>query len=739
MSDKPKKDIPEPPKFDLEDLPEPPQLDNSQSSLQLEVPREKEKEMSIPAPVNQKTETVNNDIPPPPTLDQPLEKKESNAITPTLDAGPNDIPPTLDLPVEKKKPISLTTKLDESPKDIPLPIQLKESNDTNLIKLEQLPPAVDLDKELMSMPTPDAKPKKTGLFGGLFGKKKNKEQKLDTNLPELPNLNDPKKDIGIPQAPDDKFFAPKIQSDLPPIPIALESSKNTEISIPPVPNMNDLPDIPKLDDMPIMPQVSDFVADENPAWLEEAEHFRNDEMELEGDHYIEEHKEVKTESEAMPITRTPLSEVKGVGPKRQRALKKAGIKTAESLAKHDHKKVAKKIKIPESHAKKIVSHAKKITKIKKKLSTPKKKKGQDITDIISSLETERKAIDRLKKQESMDEDKLLELEGHKEIVKVLEKLEKKRYELQNLQDNLIAKEKNLDGNKNSYRRDLEYIDNLKRRLDHDVRERTQYLINLEKEYFQKAQKLATQKSEVELKNKTQTQKELLLKDQEHVLKEKLHDIEDRDITIETKEKKLNKIMEDLDKQDITLREKEEDLIKRESEYLKKLDVLESHEKSILKNLENKRKSLESKEKEVKMREDRLHKTQRNIDKKEVAVEYAKGVMQEEKSKLIDDEFEQYLHDQLTGSGNINFKDVNTLQNLKIPDLGNSNTSVYKLHDTCKALIKQNKVAEAKVYYNQLRDRYYGLNYSNIQEKETVHNMIRSLYDEINLADMGRRH
>ena len=231
----------------------------------------------------------------------------------------------------------------------------------------------------------------------------------------------------------------------------------------------------------------------------------------------------------------------------------------------------------------------------------------------------------------------------------------------------------------------------------------------------------------------------MLKDQEHVLKEKLHDIEDRDITIETKEKKLNKIMEDLDKQDITLREKEEDLIKRESEYLKKLDVLESHEKSILKNLENKRKSLESKEKEVKMREDRLHKTQRNIDKKEVAVEYAKGVMQEEKSKLIDDEFEQYLHDQLTGSGNINFKDVNTLQNLKIPDLGNSNTSVYKLHDTCKALIKQNKVAEAKVYYNQLRDRYYGLNYSNIQEKETVHNMIRSLYDEINLADMGRRH
>ena len=51
---------------------------------------------------------------------------------------------------------------------------------------------------------------------------------------------------------------------------------------------------------------------------------------------------------------------------------------------------------------------------------------------------------------------------------------------------------------------MEHIEKLKRRLDHDIRERTQYLINLEKEYFQKAQDLAKKQSQVDIKEKAFT-------------------------------------------------------------------------------------------------------------------------------------------------------------------------------------------------------------------------------------------
>ena len=184
--------------------------------------------------------------------------------------------------------------------------------------------------------------------------------------------------------------------------------------------------------------------------------------------------------------------------------------------------------------------------------------------------------------------------------------------------------------------------------------------------------------------------------------------------------------------------KEEDLVKRESEYLKKLDILEDHEKSILKNLEDKRTRLEKKEKELKLREKRLHKTQRNVDKKEVAVEYAKDVIESQKSKLIDNEFEQYLHDELNKmNGGISRSNIDLVTNLKIPGLEKESRTIYQLINQCKDMLTQNKVDEAKVYYNQVRDRYYQSGFSGKQEKEAIHNMIRSLYDEINLSDIGR--
>jgi hypothetical protein len=308
-----------------------------------------------------------------------------------------------------------------------------------------------------------------------------------------------------------------------------------------------------------------------------------------------------------------------------------------------------------------------------------------------------------------------------------------------MEEKLSDKELKLKGHDETYKRDMEHIEKLKRRLDHDVRERTQYLMALEKEYFQKAQLLAKRQSDIEMREKGIADKEIYAKEKEIEIKKKLNDLEDRNITTETKEKKFGKIMRDLEKQDLALKEKEDDLMKREAEYLKKLDILENHEKTILKNLEEKRRSLESKEKEIELRESQISKKQRNVDKQSVAVEYAKDVLEEEKGKVLDDEFEQYLHDQLgmMKNSNITLHDMDIVKDLKVPETNRRNKTVFELVDTCRDLIRSRRVSEAKMFYNQVREKYYGMEFTSQKEKENVHNMVRTLYDEINLADIGK--
>jgi predicted flap endonuclease-1-like 5' DNA nuclease len=716
--------IPEPPKFNDDPIKEP-KLNNN---IDISTPRNKLIDIPVPKMqkgnsqlfnLNQKKDNVDTDFPMPPQLDinNIPEKKAEEKLN--LDGKLEDLTKSED---KKAEP-----KLD----DLPMP----PSFEVNDKKLENKL----LEKPInLSGPKKEVKKSKKGFFS-MFGKKKKQQEVKEPVfeelpvMPELPVMSELNRDN---EKENVSEFKKENVSEL-----KLDDS------------LNKIDESMPKSDIPMPPSFNFEVKSDKPAWLEEGEKFREHEMVVEAEHFVEsEHQNKpmsvglkleqkiepeKIEFELEPESKTPLSDVKGVGPKRVKLLKKAGIKTAEHLAKHDHKELSKKVKIPLSHARKIISHAKQITKVKRKLKTSKSNKSKkNIGDIINQLETERKEIEGLQKRKDLDDVKLIELEGHKEIVKVLEKLELKRSELQKLQDQLSLKENKLDKHNSTYKRDIQYIDNLKRRLDHDVRERTKYLIDLEKEYFSKAQTLAKQKSEVELKKKSLEEKEKFLEDNEGVLRSKLNDLEDREITIETKEKKLKKIMDQLDKQDMMLREKEDDLMKRESEYLKKLDILENHEKNILKDLENKRKSLSSKEKQVKLREERLHKTQRNVDKKEVAVEYAKNFIEDEKSKLIDDEFEQYLKDQLSGSGNINYNDIKTIDNLKVPNLGSNTKSLHNLVDTCRRLLKEHKVSEAKVYYNQLRERYYGMSFSNIQEKEEIHNTVRSLYDEINLADMS---
>jgi predicted flap endonuclease-1-like 5' DNA nuclease len=623
------------------------------------------------------------DLPEPPKIDDDM---------------PDSKPRDMDIPSPMKSPGGMP-KLDE-------PMEFKD--------VPKLDLTADFKKEFEDI----RPPKKKGFLSGLFGKKEkraveafNEQETIKIDIPTVPEAElqepaklDPSIDIPVPgYVPPPADMAPQ---DLP------------------MPKFEDLKEPEAI--APIISTADEIheqkIELKEPDWLEEGESFADNSTGFSAGQIAAIAKE------------TPLSEVKGVGPKRAQKLKRAGIKSAESLAKHSHKELAKKLNLAPSQARSIVQNAQKITSIKKKIKdvAADTKKKKSISDVVRNLELEKSSLDRLSESDT------IELEGHKEILGVLGKLEKKRSELIEMQQKVAEKEKELHAGNQTYKRDADYIDNLKRRLDHDVRERTQYLMNLEKEYFQKAQVLARMQSEVDIKDKQLAEREQFVKDKESEVKRKLNDLHDRDITLGSKEKKLGKMMDDLEKQDSLLKEKEEDLVSREEEYLKKLDILEKHEKTILRNLEEKRVNLSKKEKEIEARESRLHTEQRNVDKKTVAVEYAKNIVEQQKGKLIDDEFEQYLRDQLghIDSAGIGKGDVMALTNMNIP-LEDKNRSFKQLIDNCRSMIRSSKVAEAKVYYNQLRDRYYAATFDDPKEKDQLHSTIRQLYDEINLADIGR--
>ena len=501
LQKKVKKDVSPPPNFELDELPEPPSLDNEPG---FDLPDSKE--MPVPVPKSVEKEKK-------PEL-KPIDVPKIEELPKKVDGFPKS--PKVEV---KKQELPQMPSFDKLSKEFPEPPKLDS---------KKLKPKIDAKKDIKPLPSRD---------------------KLSTELPEPPKLD--MKPPSVKKDSNKKLDMPKKQSKSLFSMFKKKKKQNVKLEEPFGFELPMYHDLPKGKDL----ETKQPVTEKEPYWVKEGEsYFREQEMLNEAQPFLE------VKEEDFQPKETPLNLVKGIGPMREKQLKKAGVKTAENLAELHHKEVAEKAKLPVTHAKKIVTHAKKITKIKKRLkSSPKKEKN--ISDIIQELEQEKKAIEKIQAASDINEDKLIELEGHKEIITVLEKLEKKRAELSDMQNKLEEKETKLQSHDEVYRRDKEHVEKLKRRLDHDIRERTRYLINLEKEYFQKAQTLAKKQSEIEIKESTLNNKNEYLQKRETDAKKILDDLENREITIETKEKKLQKIMDQLEEQDVMLREKEDDIIK----------------------------------------------------------------------------------------------------------------------------------------------------------------------------------
>jgi len=360
-----------------------------------------------------------DDLPEPPQLDSEDFTDEKNNAP--IDKAMQDTALPLPLVGDKKELAAVKKQDDKVHKDglkiedVPMPSKPKPKKGflSNIFKKK----VAKSDKKANPV-------KKEGFFSKMFKKKKISssstkaltEEKID--LAPLrddafapPDLNDPISNLDPTMDKLDKkidlnvLAEPKKENKLEPTTDKLD--KKLEL--------NDLEE-PKKEEK-LEPGANDEIP---PDWL------------IEGEHYAES---------------TPLTEVKGIGPAKEKLLKDAGIETAEHLIKHDHKEITKKTKIRKKHAKKILAAANKIT------NQPAK---SGISQIIHELEQEKKAIEELQNSRIKD-DNIIELEGHKDLMEILKKLESKRIILQKQEKELRDKEEKLSQHHEVYRKDVNYV------------------------------------------------------------------------------------------------------------------------------------------------------------------------------------------------------------------------------------------------------------------------------------------
>ncbi|MFH0874705.1 MAG: hypothetical protein V1859_02120 [archaeon] len=692
--------LPEPPKFNLDDLPEPPKITQAPQKKGIfgKFSLKKEENVKVsPQLIGPEKKSFDLEMPLPPQLDE----------------APRIVDVKQDLPS-----LNLNTMQEDNPlppgvNDFPRSESLLSSN------IEQSLPKLD---DLPSPPLPNKEQKqKAGIFSKLFSGGK-KTPKTDIIMPEIkaeplptplamPELDLSSVNFDMPKQPD----LPQTTASLP------EVQTQTNVQSP----MFEVP--PSLDASPDKLSAAAVATSSLSSPPEQKQ------------------EEIKQDAILQTAQQsTPLTDINGVGDKTASLIKKKlKVNSAEELIKHPHEHITKKTKLPTAKVKAILKHAKILAKKKAKFSKNDsktietiKKEGKNISDLIQELDVEKKELAKLK-QEGIKG--IPEIKGHDDILTLIEKLEKKKLELIDYETKLKAKESNLDSVNNTYKRDADYLENLRRRLDHDIRERTQYLIQLEKDFFNKGQDIAKRQSKVELKEQELIEKEKSIKEANGDFKKKQHELEDKEITLSARETQLKKLMREIDKQEELLKKKEADLAQADKKYLKRIEVLEKHEKETAKLLENRKKELDLKAKELSKKDTNVSKRERTIDIEDRALDYAETEVETQRQKLEDDQFKQYLHEKLglmkeTGIG---VKDIEQTHEIKVPDLQEKPQNIYDLVAKCKHLIKMERTKEAKLFYNQIRDTFYKVNFMSSQEKENLHNQVRALYDEINLAELNK--
>ncbi len=479
----------------------------------------------------------------------------------------------------------------------------------------------------------------------------------------------------------------------------------------------------------------------------------------------------ETEKEVTPIKETEIKELKKKKETKEKK-KETGKKQPPKTFKK--KKEAKKIK-PKKEKKKqsksIKRPVKKIIKQKKsdkvsKAKKPKKKKTKippldemaekefNYDRFFGKIKRKQKELEdklkkAVKKETSPSKDELLLKNGRlvrslKELIDALKKID----------DNVFSY--HVNRNKHDF---AEWVEDVleKEELANKLRKTIfrEDIINIledhEKELEEKIDKrVAKERLEIERQRHDLTEIHLNLRRSEHALKKKQDELEKKEDKLEKEKKDLERAIKT--RIDEGLKEEKKRLIEKEKEFDKKEAELSRKEQELRKQGAFKSKQLEEMKEKLKSEKEALKSKEKELD----GVEEEKEELEmdlEEKEELFglrkieipkvnrkkshkDDDFEEFLKEKL---GEIRPEEASFRKKIvgeDVVDYIKNHPKIYEMSEKCRDSIRDGNIEESKEFYNKLREIYDHSSLEGI-EKSIIYNVIRELYNEIQLALLKR--
>ncbi|MBU1199320.1 MAG: hypothetical protein KKF46_04265 [Nanoarchaeota archaeon] len=204
----------------------------------------------------------------------------------------------------------------------------------------------------------------------------------------------------------------------------------------------------------------------------------------------------------------------------------------------------------------------------------------------------------------------------------------------------------------------------------------------------------------------------------------MNKVEFKENTIDNKKEEYRQEKEKL-KEEIRLEREQLKNDKEEAkDLIKKLPALKAdHFK-----LNHKMKVIYDKIHEFEEKEKKLLEIEKELENKEIALKVSEKRLEQLDESIREKGFSDYLESEIKSEPLVS----TTFEEKDI--LKASHLELYNLIDTCKVMVRDKNLIEAKKLYMELRNSYEGVNLRGA-EKDMLHTVIRELYDDIKLAEL----
>lgn len=318
-------------------------------------------------------------------------------------------------------------------------------------------------------------------------------------------------------------------------------------------------------------------------------------------------------------------------------------------------------------------------------------------------------------------------------------IETQENEIDTIQNKFIEQEKELQTFKTqglklekpdfNQKKEQNYFNELRKKLDAEVRQRLEHIKMFEKEFAENKRLLDKKLTLLKEAEKSLEYKKKFINEKEAELKNKLNHISDKEINHAEKEKKINSSIDKILKREATLNDREKLIMEKEKAQSIEKAKFESERKNIKNQLEEKERKIRQQEISLMQKEKELEVREKELNLNTRALDYTVKEYEEEKKTLQQDEFHDYLHKKLN---EISSKKTENPVMDDVPKPAVKRNTIYDTIQQCRDEIRNTDFNQAKKLYNLVRQQYYDSHFSK-DEEDVIHNEIRKLYDEINIG------